>query len=990
MYSNSNNNKEHKYESNIPSSYQGPPLKSFSSLAPSSTSSSSYGQDRNGQPMIDTDGLRLPQVTSQHANHYASNGTIRGGFTAPTSTASPPKPTFANETDRQVYLNQCRVFVQGLPPNVTWQHLKDHFRYAARGEKIHVLIKQDRMTKQSKGCGSVEFGSPELAQAAIAGMNGTELAGYPGYRIQLSAFRDQKVEGLADQAQRALAQLEQQQQQAAAIATSVGGGSSSYSSILVSDENPFAKKLSSTTEPPQQAAQEFNFASAAGAQNEGKELPPLVAQFLGFENNDSNAKPNLSSSPPAAAAATATVKQEEDVIQKGRGRGKVSNLPSWMTKKNKTNDDNGPSGDNIVNKKPPSNTEQQLPDKAGRGRGRGKHSNLPSWMTRQQQQEGPSAAAPPPRDVSNRNTNNADDSSPPRTTADQKEESSTSNVQSKISPSKMERGRGRGRVSNLPSWMTKTKVDGPLSAADSSKAKQSSPPSSNPTSDGPGKLQGRGRGRGAVSNLPSWMTSKQRQEDGPTAAARSVESSSGNSYPKGQGRESASNQPSWMMKTGKGQQPQSNDAHTSAVSKPTHENNSTSTTSPADVKPSALSSKDQLIAAARRRLTLQTSNPESNSDKVVTKSETNDDGEDSDYDGLFDEEEEEGGDPTVSSPLRKGAITSKSSEDLAKSLSSAVVENPVDEATKSKVMKWTTAPQKKNKSSPPNKVKSPPKENSAINNSTTSQAEKVAKLQKFKEKMKLQKSNASKPQSLKDSSPTKAATKKLGAPPSTASTDRDDSDKVLTAGERVKLKKRKASEEASTTKQSKSAKTETDDSKSSGSVMQTMPLSTGELVKLKKRSASLKQEPAVDPPQVATKKKQAPKRPAESKPPSQPKKKKVAKQERTLLHIKYDDGDVEWLDPSKEKMRPLGGGSTLDLAVGKRVEVYWDDDDAYYPGTIAEHKVETIQSESQQDEEELDTPDRSSKEDCEWVQCDTCNTWRKLPSHIKASSLPDV
>lgn len=58
-----------------------------------------------------------------------------------------------------------RVFVQGIPPYVNWQQLKDHFRIA--GEVVFASVSKDRVTQKSKGEGIVQFETVEEAQNAI-------------------------------------------------------------------------------------------------------------------------------------------------------------------------------------------------------------------------------------------------------------------------------------------------------------------------------------------------------------------------------------------------------------------------------------------------------------------------------------------------------------------------------------------------------------------------------------------------------------------------------------------------------------------------------------------------------------------------------------------------------------------------------------------------------------------------------------------------------
>jgi hypothetical protein len=68
-----------------------------------------------------------------------------------------------------------RVFVQGLPPSVTWRELKDHFRIA--GNVVYGNVTTDRDTGISKGFGVVEYETHEEAQYAIEIMQDHPLEG---------------------------------------------------------------------------------------------------------------------------------------------------------------------------------------------------------------------------------------------------------------------------------------------------------------------------------------------------------------------------------------------------------------------------------------------------------------------------------------------------------------------------------------------------------------------------------------------------------------------------------------------------------------------------------------------------------------------------------------------------------------------------------------------------------------------------------------------
>ena len=67
------------------------------------------------------------------------------------------------------------MFVDGIPPNVRWQELKDHF--SVIGEVKFASVSVDRGTGRSKGHGLVQYISRELAEEAIASMRDHPLEG---------------------------------------------------------------------------------------------------------------------------------------------------------------------------------------------------------------------------------------------------------------------------------------------------------------------------------------------------------------------------------------------------------------------------------------------------------------------------------------------------------------------------------------------------------------------------------------------------------------------------------------------------------------------------------------------------------------------------------------------------------------------------------------------------------------------------------------------
>ena len=68
-----------------------------------------------------------------------------------------------------------KIYVGNLPYSVSDSDLRDAF--SAYGEVSSVNIITDRMTGQSKGFGFVEMGDNSQADAAIKGLNGSDLGG---------------------------------------------------------------------------------------------------------------------------------------------------------------------------------------------------------------------------------------------------------------------------------------------------------------------------------------------------------------------------------------------------------------------------------------------------------------------------------------------------------------------------------------------------------------------------------------------------------------------------------------------------------------------------------------------------------------------------------------------------------------------------------------------------------------------------------------------
>ena len=73
-----------------------------------------------------------------------------------------------------------RVYVGNLKFTTSWQTLKDHFKPV--GDVVHAKL-------IARGCGIVEFESPDEAIAAIEQLNDTDLGGRP---IQVREDREDR------------------------------------------------------------------------------------------------------------------------------------------------------------------------------------------------------------------------------------------------------------------------------------------------------------------------------------------------------------------------------------------------------------------------------------------------------------------------------------------------------------------------------------------------------------------------------------------------------------------------------------------------------------------------------------------------------------------------------------------------------------------------------------------------------------------------------
>ena len=104
-----------------------------------------------------------------------SVGVEDGVSSAPQQSSNKFKREIGDAKTFREDFRQTRVFVQGIPPGVSWQDLKDHFREA--GNVVFASVSVDANTGQSKGHGIVQFETTVMAQNAIEIMRDFPLNG---------------------------------------------------------------------------------------------------------------------------------------------------------------------------------------------------------------------------------------------------------------------------------------------------------------------------------------------------------------------------------------------------------------------------------------------------------------------------------------------------------------------------------------------------------------------------------------------------------------------------------------------------------------------------------------------------------------------------------------------------------------------------------------------------------------------------------------------
>ncbi len=96
----------------------------------------------------------------------------RGDSAAPYKKSSPQKRAAVSQ---EKHADQgCRVYVNNLDWDVSWQDLKDHMKAVGKVTRADVMTSANG---RSRGCGIVEFSSPSEAAAAIRQLNDSQLKG---------------------------------------------------------------------------------------------------------------------------------------------------------------------------------------------------------------------------------------------------------------------------------------------------------------------------------------------------------------------------------------------------------------------------------------------------------------------------------------------------------------------------------------------------------------------------------------------------------------------------------------------------------------------------------------------------------------------------------------------------------------------------------------------------------------------------------------------
>ncbi|OQR98223.1 hypothetical protein ACHHYP_09037 [Achlya hypogyna] len=175
------------YKSAPTSSYTSAPSSSYASVPASSYTPSSYSSAPNSFTSTPNSFTSAPNSFTSAPNSFTSaptsfSSTPNSFSSAPNSFSSgpfaPPQGMYGAPPSGgpPTTGGSCRVYVGNLSWGVKWQDLKDHMKQA--GPVLHASVMEEA-SGRSKGCGIVEFDSPETAQRAIQMLTDTKLDNRP-------------------------------------------------------------------------------------------------------------------------------------------------------------------------------------------------------------------------------------------------------------------------------------------------------------------------------------------------------------------------------------------------------------------------------------------------------------------------------------------------------------------------------------------------------------------------------------------------------------------------------------------------------------------------------------------------------------------------------------------------------------------------------------------------------------------------------------------
>ncbi|KAJ3334358.1 hypothetical protein HDU76_000051 [Blyttiomyces sp. JEL0837] len=140
--------------------------------------SSEHYRRAKSPPAYSSSSSRMRTPYERPSNDYRNNGgeSGSGDRAGDSGSGAPSKYSAGRRSDATPSKRECRVYVGNLAYEVGWQDLKDYMRKAGEVVFADILTISGG---RSKGCGVVEFSTPEEAQKAIKELNDTPLMGRP-------------------------------------------------------------------------------------------------------------------------------------------------------------------------------------------------------------------------------------------------------------------------------------------------------------------------------------------------------------------------------------------------------------------------------------------------------------------------------------------------------------------------------------------------------------------------------------------------------------------------------------------------------------------------------------------------------------------------------------------------------------------------------------------------------------------------------------------